>query len=314
MSQARGSATPSGRKQEDTMQEILIACGDVALLKKIIAELPGDQLKPIATKRGQGTAQKVSGRGLASAIVYEQLADGATGQLLQDLRQLTPRPKVLLLTGDAPPKQGPFEVALRYPVPGPVFRNAVQKILPEQETEHDLERWRTFYRELKARRQKLPEQSYYDMLGIRQDSPHHALVKAFDAASLRYHPDRYDKYRGERWGEAIYQETNTLYKAMTEAYFMLSDRTLRKAYDKALEEGRLRMTSEEANAMKNAGPVSLEALGETSASKKFLRLAQSDVAAQNWSSALQNLKFAASMEPNNAEIQAKIDEVSAKLG
>ena len=128
------------------MKEILIACGDVDLLKRIIADLPPNTFKPIATKRGAGIAAKLTGRNLRHAIVHATLADGTAGQLLQELQGLDPVPGVLLLTSDAPPKEGPFKAALRYPVPGPVLRNAIGQLAPDDDAEHDLERWRLFYR------------------------------------------------------------------------------------------------------------------------------------------------------------------------
>jgi len=296
------------------MREILIACGDVETLKKIIGELPPNQYKPIATKRGGGIAQKIAGRGVLEAIVHEQLADGGAGQLLQELTRLSPPPRTLLLTSSAPPKQGPFEVALKYPVPGPVLRNAIKKLAPDGDDAHDLEQWRTFYRELKARTTALASSDYYAVLGVPRDAPHHQLVTAFDAASLRYHPDRYSQFRSERWGEAIYQEANTFYKVVTEAYGVLSERKTRTLYDKALASGQLRLSTDEASNAKKSGPQSIVELGQSQMSKKFLKLAQTDIAAQNWSSALQNLKFAASMEPGNQAIQAKISEIQAKIG
>lgn len=294
------------------MQEILIACGDVDLLKKIIADLPPNQYKPIATKRGAGIAAKLAGRGLTQAIVHVELADGTAGQLLQDLQGLSPVPSVLLLTTDAPPKDGPFEAAIRYPVPGPVLRNAIKRLGGLQAVEHDLEKWRVFYRELKGKTANLANQSYYQVMGLKQGAPHNELKAAFDYASLRYHPDRYNQYRSEKWGEAIYQETNTLYKVMTEAYFILSDRKLRQRYDEVLQEGQLRISSEEANSAKKSGPASVVDLSDNPMAKKFLKLAQTDIAAKSWQSALQNLRFALSMESSNEGIKAKIAEIEAK--
>jgi hypothetical protein len=46
--------------------------------------------------------------------------------------------------------------------------------------------------------------------------------------------------------------------------------------------------------------------------KKFLKLAQTDIAAKSWQSALQNLRFALSMESSNEAIKAKIAEIEAK--
>mgnify|MGYP000692832349 CR=1 FL=1 len=47
--------------------------------------------------------------------------------------------------------------------------------------------------------------------------------------------------------------------------------------------------------------------------EKFLKLAQTDIAAKSWQSALQNLRFALSMESSNEAIKAKIAEIEAKV-
>jgi hypothetical protein len=296
------------------MREILIACGDVTLLKQLIAELPAQDYKPIATKRGAGIAQKISGRGLLEAIVHDTLEDGTTDALIAELRALDPTPKILLLCGQAIPGDKRLaDVALGYPCPGPVFRNALKAIAPQDQSQADLDTWRLFFRELKQRNAQVPELDYYAIMGIPQDAPHHMLVKAFDALSLRYHPDRYNQFRSERWGEAIYQEANILYKMTTEAYGILSSRKMRALYDKLLTEGTIRLSLEEANNLKNAGPKSVEELGTSQASRKFLKLAQTDIATMSWDRALQNLRFALSMEPSNQDILDKITEIEAKL-
>lgn len=296
------------------MREILIACGDVTLLKQLIAELPAQDYKPIATKRGMGIAQKISGRGLLEAIVHDTLEDGTTDALIEELRALDPTPKILLLCGKAIPEdKRQADVALGYPCPGPVLRNALKAIAPEEQSQADLDTWRLFFRELKQRNAQVPELDYYAIMGIPQDAPHHMLVKAFDALSLRYHPDRYNQFRSERWGEAIYQEANILYKMTTEAYGILSSRKMRTLYDKLLTEGTIRLSLEEANNLKNSGPKSVEELGTSQASRKFLKLAQTDIATMSWDRALQNLRFALSMEPSNQNILDKITEIEAKL-
>lgn len=296
------------------MREILIACGDVELLKKLISEIPSQTYKPIATKRGSGIAQKIANRGIVEAIVYDYLQDETTDTLIRELKQLSPTPKIMILGPRKPdPAQYGADVALHYPCPGPVFRNALKQIAPPEDNSADIEAWRLFYRELKARNAEIAQQNYYQIMLIPQDAPHHVLVKAFDALSLRYHPDRYNQHRHERWGEAIYQEANVLYKMMTEAYGILSDRKMRALYDQCLTEGKLRLSLEETKNMKNSGPKSIEELGETDASKKFLKLAQTDVATMSWNRALQNLRFAQSMEPHNKAIAEKIAEIEAKI-
>lgn len=292
------------------MQEILVACADVELLKRILAELPGDQYKPIATKRGQGIAAKIAGRSLALAIVYETLEDCAGEALLSDLAGLEPAPQALYLTTSAPPATGHFAAALRYPVPGPVLRNALVRLSASQDQGQDLERWRAFYREVKAIHEALPTQDYFAVLGLPTGAQHNLIVQAFDRLSLRFHPDRYTQHRHERWGQAIFDEVNAVYKVMTEAYKVLSDRRLRAKYEQALTRGELRLASED-TAAAGAGPKSLIDMSNNPMAKKFLKLAQADVAAQNFGSALQNLKFALSMEPGNTEIQQKIQELES---
>lgn len=295
------------------MQQILIACGNIDLLRKIAGDLPENTFKPIATKTGEGIAQKIAGRDVPVALVYEQLADDTTGALLQGLQQLDNGPAVIYLSKSAPPSSGPFDRALRYPVPGPVLRNAIKALTGIGEKDHDLEKWRMFYRELKGRLDGIDEQTYYQVLGLPEDVPHHRLQKAYDLLSKRYHPDRYSKYRSEKWGKAIHELATKLYKQMTEAYGILSDRKLRKKYQRVMEEGGVRLESKDMPS-DDRGPKSLESLGKTSNGRKFLKLAQTDMASGNLSGALQNLEFAKSMEPDNRDIAEKIAELKEKMG
>ncbi len=280
------------------------------MLKKLLAELPGEQYKPVATKNGMGTAKKVAGRNLAGAIVHAELADGGAKQLLTDLQQQLPDVPVLLLTPDAPPKSGPFDRALKYPVPGPVLRNALKAMTTSQTDDDDRDRWRAFYKEVKKRLAASDEQSYYRILGVEDGAPHHKLVKAFDKLSMRYHPDRYSRHRDKKWGQKLYDRVNRLYKLMTEAYGVVSDRRLRKKYDKALAAGQLRLDTDEAGGS-DQGPSSLDELANTDKGRRFLKMAQSDLATGDTSGAVQNLQFAASMEPDNQAIQDKIDELKS---
>jgi hypothetical protein len=294
------------------MKQILIACGDVELLRKIASDLPQGKFKPIATKKGAGIVEKITGRKVSLAVVHEQLSDGTAATLCTQLRELPDPPSILWLANGSPPSDGPFDAALRYPVPGPVFRNALQKLAGSDVSDQDLEKWRLFFRELKARLADVDEQNYFQILGLPEGAPHHRLVKAYDLLSQRYHPDRYRQYRQEKWGEAIHDKATQLYKVMTEAYQVLADRKLRATYEGVLKRGKIRLSPEDQPG-KDSGPKSVVDLGESPASKKFLKLAQSDLAGQNLVSALQNLKFAKSMEPSNSAIAEKIAEVEQKL-
>jgi DnaJ-class molecular chaperone len=114
-----------------------------------------------------------------------------------------------------------------------------------------------------------------------------------------------------RWGDAVYEQVNELYKIYTEAYGVLADRRLRQRYDEALAKGELRLASDESS---DTGPRTLADLGSSPQSKKFLKLAQADLARGQTTQALQNLRFAQSMEPGNAAISAKIAELEQQKG
>ena len=292
------------------MDEILIACGDVELLKQIVAELPDDEFKPIATKTGEGILDKIRGRNVGVALVHEHLADDSALALCRGLKQLDPAPGVVFLA-DPPPQEGPFDTAIRFPVPGPVLRNAIDRVRTDDEEGDDLDKWKAFYGEVKERLGKVSDQDYYQMLGLSPDAPHHAVVKSFDQVSLRYHPDRYKQFRDRRWGEALHEKINQLYTILTEAYQVLSDRQLRQRYDQLRAGGDLRMPPDELSSPES-GPSSLTEAANSAKARKFLGMAQTEIAKKNWEAALQNLEFAASMEPDNERISQKIEEIEAK--
>lgn len=293
------------------MKKILIACGDVDLLRKVASDLPRGTYKPVATKSGDGIAQKIAGRGIELAIVHQTLQDMPGAQLASELKTLAPAPRILFLSKSDVPNSGPFDHAIRYPVPGPILRNALNNLSSADSAEEDLERWRAFYDEINTRLAQIESESYYAMFGVKPSAPHHLIVKVFDSLSYRYHPDRYQQHRKQRWGQAIYEQVNSLYKAYTEAFEVLSDRRLRKKYDEVLRTGQLRLDKD--STKKDSGPTHLNEFARQPTTKKFLNLAQTDLARADLENALQNLKFALSLEPDNEAIKAKIQELEAKL-
>ena len=290
------------------MNEILVACGDVALLKNILGQLPPNTFKPIATKNGGGTAQKVANRALVLAIVHAELADQKAGELLKELKAQQPALPILLLTSSNPPSNGPFDRALRYPLPGPVLRNAIKGMVKTEEEAEDLDRWKAFYQDVKKRLARAPEQSYYELLGLQNGAPHHELVKAFDKLSMHFHPDRYTQYQNRKWGKALYEKINAYYKLLTQAYGVVSDRRLRSLYEDALSGGELRLDPEETN-IADRGPRSIAESATTNKGRRFLKMAQTELAKGNQQAALRNLQFALSMEPDNRAIEKKIEEL-----
>lgn len=293
------------------MDEILIACGDVDLLKRIAGDLPGETYKPVATRTAEGIAAKLQGRGVGVAIVHSDLQDGRGLDLCRELKALDPAPRIVFLA-DSPPDDGPFDRALAYPVPGPVLRNAVEAIDPSESDELDLDKWKAFYREVDERLAATDDQNYYEMLGLEPDSPHHAVIEAFDRLSLRYHPDRYTQFRDRKWGRALHEKVTALYTVLTEAHEVLGDRKLRKRYEQLRRNGEKRMPPDELSSPES-GPTSLSEAANSAKTRRFLEMAQTEIAKENWESALQNLEFAQSVEPDNERIAHEIEKVEAKL-
>ncbi len=294
------------------MHKILIACGDVDVLRKIASDLPSGQFKPIATKSGAGIPQKLQGRDVGFAVIHETLQDMHGAELANQLKSSGEPIQILMLTTGSPPETGPFDKAMKYPVPGPIFRNALKSVAGAGKSEEDLEQWRSFYNEVNKRLEGIENESYYKMFGVKPSAPHHIIVKVYDSLSYRYHPDRYQQYRKEKWGQAVFDSVNALFKAYTQAFEVLTDRKLRKRYDDVLVSGELRLSPEETSG-KDTGPTHLNEFARQPTTKKFLNLAQSDLARRDYDQALQNLRFAESMEPDNAAIKAKIEEIEEKL-
>ncbi|MFB6262477.1 MAG: DnaJ domain-containing protein [Bradymonadaceae bacterium] len=293
------------------MDEILVACGDIELLRRIVSDLPEGRFEPVATRTGRGMAEKIDDRRLPLAIVHEDLEDDGAVPLCISLQKLDPRPAVLFLA-DSPPDEGPFDRAVRYPVPGPVLRNAIDELLQPEDADEDVESWKAFYKEVAGRLERAEDQDYYELLGVAPDAPYDAVVEAFDDLSHRYHPDRYEHLRDRRWGQALHEHVQALYTLLTEAHRVLADRQLRKRYDRLRSRGELRLPSDELSSP-DTGPESLAETAETSRGERFLEMAQTELAKENYRDALQNLKFASNVEPDNPYIDEKIDELEEAL-
>ncbi len=73
-----------------------------------------------------------------------------------------------------------------------------------------------------------PTKEYYDILGLKSDAPVEEIRKAYRKLALHYHPDR-------NRGDASAEER---FKAISEAYAVLSDPDKRRLYDLSQQSGR----------------------------------------------------------------------------
>lgn len=83
--------------------------------------------------------------------------------------------------------------------------------------------------------------SYYDVLSIEPTSDYLQVRDAFYARAQRFHPDRFVMMESDGIRQAVYK----VYKRMTEAYNVLSDPELRRAYDQSLAAGKARLPAEQ---------------------------------------------------------------------
>lgn len=87
---------------------------------------------------------------------------------------------------------------------------------------------------------KIDELSYYEFLAVTPATDYIGIRDAFYTRAQLFHPDRFVSTQGESVKKAVY----AVYKRMTEAYQVLSDPELRASYDRALEQGQVRLAAE----------------------------------------------------------------------
>ncbi len=79
----------------------------------------------------------------------------------------------------------------------------------------------------------LPTLSYYELLGVEPDADDAAVRLAFFECSKRFHPDRYFNKQTGIYGPLLTE----IYKRVVAANDVLRDPSLRKSYDRLLDEG-----------------------------------------------------------------------------
>jgi DnaJ-class molecular chaperone len=160
----------------------------------------------------------------------------------------------------------------------------------------------------------LDDMDYFQILKLGQDAAPADIKKAFYGESRTYHPDRFyhlaDKASKER--------VSSIYKRITEAYYVLRDDTKRKKYLADItgpeRAQKLRFTeATEVEAKKAAKQEQESEYGTNPKSRQFFKTALDDMANERWSQAERNIKMAMTYEPANARYKEKLAEVQQKL-
>jgi DnaJ-class molecular chaperone len=157
-------------------------------------------------------------------------------------------------------------------------------------------------------------EDYFQVLQVHQSSKVADIKKAFYRESRLYHPDRVFHLTDAAAKENI----TTIYKRVTEAYYVLRDDQKRAKYladitgpDRA---SKLRYSEASEFEQKAEAKKAVEdEFGTNPKSRQFFKSALTDIANSNWSSAERNLKMGLTYEPGATKFKEKLAEVARKL-
>ncbi|MCC6337906.1 MAG: DnaJ domain-containing protein [Myxococcales bacterium] len=203
----------------------------------------------------------------------------------------------------AAPAPPPLSTAPLPESPSPLPRTGNLDALTPQQTQAVAQ----FVEEMEA-------QDYFQVLGLPPTATRGDIKKAFYRDSRTYHPDRVFHLADE----AAKQDINSIYKRITEAYYVLRDDAKRAKYLTDLNgperASKLRFTeASEAEQKAEAKKVVEDEFGTVPKARPFFKSALQDIERQNWGSAERNLKMGLTYEPGAARFKEKLAQVQKKL-
>jgi hypothetical protein len=160
----------------------------------------------------------------------------------------------------------------------------------------------------------LDSQDYFQVLQLPTTASPAEIKKSFYRDSRIFHPDRIFHLQDE----VVKTNIGSIYKRITEAYYVLRDDAKRKKYlvdiagpDRA---AKLRYTeASEAELKAEAKKVVEEEYGTTPKGRQFFKTALQEIDRQQWAAAERNLKSALMYESSNAKFKEKLALVQSKL-
>ncbi|MEM7606355.1 MAG: DnaJ domain-containing protein [Myxococcota bacterium] len=158
---------------------------------------------------------------------------------------------------------------------------------------------------------RLDDLDYYTLMGVNDDASLADVKRAFRDFARRYHPDN---YVGQ--SEAKIEQAAAIYRRGSEAYQVLTDATLRAAYDNALQEGKLRLSAEDVDRALAPEPEPAKKPAVPIASAQALQQYKAGIAAAHngdWKKAWRHLREAHRLEPDNEFIASRFYRVERKL-
>jgi len=154
---------------------------------------------------------------------------------------------------------------------------------------------------------------YYTLLDIPSDAAVTDVKKAFRKFARRYHPDRFAGGDVDKLSRA-----SQIYRRGSEAYQILTNPVSRRAYDRVLRMGKLRLSTEE----KDKAEAEVKAADEPKKKEQPIRSPQAmafynkaAAAARSgqWRDAWRSMKAAVEVEPDNSLLRARLSQIEARL-
>jgi hypothetical protein len=291
-----------------TPRALLMVAADPEVLRGLAGQFPRAQWRPMAARAAAQVQAALQTRPPEVALIHQEVEGERGESLCAALRAALPEVTLILLTTGFPNNRGPqdpWDAAIRHPTPPGVLPDLVLAQLRARAARQL--QLTPFLAEIKARADRMDAQTYAQLLELPDPYQPQDVRAAYDRMSLQFHPDRHLPLKGAHPAE--FGALNDLYKRIGEAYRVLSDPEKSARYQKQRAQGELRYNEAE----RRVGPASLEDLSENPRVKRFLKLAQSSKDSGNLRAALQNLRFAQSMDRDNAELSTYIDQLQAQL-
>lgn len=129
---------------------------------------------------------------------------------------------------------------------------------------------------------------YYTLLGLEQDASRDQIRGAFHEFAMKFHPDRHASQTPENL-----ERIARVYRRGAEAYRVLTDSELRRAYDLALSQGQLRLDMSAVASTRPSAPTSPTGISAVSPkARPFVKKADEAARAGDWKTAKLNLQLA----------------------
>lgn len=159
--------------------------------------------------------------------------------------------------------------------------------------------------EIRALARMLDRLDYYRLLRIEPGAPPARVRAAYHAMRRDFHPDAYLSCADE-----VRDAVSLISRRVNEGYQALRDPTRRSAYDRGLQEGRLRFTPETREAVREQAEAPR---GQTPNGRRFFSRAEAAERRGDLAGAVADLKMALTFEPSNPHFRAKLEALQARL-